>query len=387
MKKLTCQFITACIISLGIYSSAFAVTTAFQDGKMPDDSYAGTQDSFLVERSPTSNFGNELELKADGIQFDPNSGQYGEVASVIKWEVSSIPITAKIISATITLEILNPSNEPYNILSQHNPWSEASVAWKDLNSSNVLGTIISSVPGMITVNLNAAGVALVQGWVNGSTPNNGIAIRTVNSNNGIVFSSRESGGISPKLEVSFSTQPLGNLNFVLKDCADSSCGREPNTIGQVIDLQSSREAQVLVPYNNPTGENYNFLMRFSSEKADDIIQIPNASNPAFFFEESDCLGFPYVSTSSLSDAQWSIFDQHFLFRIDDKTKIPPTIQAVELWIPTSDAPQTVTIVSALVDDECVIPSNSPVVGEFRQVEKIDENILSTLIPPYEIDFN
>ncbi len=387
MKKYTCHFVAVLIISLCIYSSAFAITIAFQDGSMPDTSYSGTQDSFLVERSPASNFGNELELKADGIQFDPDSGQYGEVATVIQWDVSSIPNTAKITSASITLDIINPSDGTYNILSQHIPWSESSVAWKDLNTSNVLGTIISSAPGTITINLNGAGVALVQGWVNGSTPNNGIAVRTVNSNDGIVLSSRESVAVAPKLEVTFSTQPLENLKFVLKDCADSNCGREPSIIGPVIDIQSSREVQVLVPYENSTSKKYNFLMRFSSDKADGNTQIPNASNPAFFYEENDCLGLPYVSTGSLSNAQWSIFDQHFLVRVDDKTQISPTIQAVELWIPTSDTPQTVTIVSALVEDECIIPPNSPVVGEFRQVERIDENILNTLVPPYEIDFN
>ncbi len=189
---------------------------------MPDSSYSGTQDSYLVERSLTLNFGTEEELKADGVQFDSNSGQYGEVASLVQWDVSAIPATAVVTAASITFDFIDASSGTYKILTQHNPWSEGTATWNDLNTSNILGIIPPFSFGQVTINLNAAGVAIVQGWVNGLIPNNGVAIRTGGTNNGIEMNSSESGEFRPKLEVIYSSNPnntaLNKTNLYFKYC-------------------------------------------------------------------------------------------------------------------------------------------------------------------------
>ncbi len=183
--------------------------SGFQDGSLPNGNYGGTEDSYLVQRSPSANFGSETSIQADGVQFDPASGKYGEVAAIIKWDVSSIPASAQVSRVFVTFNYSDASSGPYNIYSQNTDWSEGSVSWDDMDpGATLLGVIPPFTFDIGPIELNPDGVALVQDWINGATPNNGLIIRTAGSNNGIRMDSSESSGFRPKLEIVF-TEPTG----------------------------------------------------------------------------------------------------------------------------------------------------------------------------------
>ncbi len=169
----------------------------------------------MVERSPSANFGNETIIQADGVQFDPASGKYGEVAAIIKWDVSSIPPTAKVNKVFLTFNYTDASSGFYRVYSQDSPWSENTVNWDDMNQGpTLLGFIPPFTFDVAPIKLTEEGVAVVQGWVDGSVPNNGLIIRSGGTNNGIRMESSESSGFRPVLEIIYvdADTPAPGLN-------------------------------------------------------------------------------------------------------------------------------------------------------------------------------
>ncbi len=168
---------------------AWAVTSQF----------TAVEDTFISESFPNTNYGSDITLLADG-----DDGTGGELATLIKWDLSSIPAGATVTAASITLNIFDISPGAYNIIRQNTPWSEGTADWSNLSGSAVVrGVIPAFASGQATINLNAAGVALVQGWLNGVFDNNGVTIRTAGTTNGIDMDSRDSSGFAPVLEVTY----------------------------------------------------------------------------------------------------------------------------------------------------------------------------------------
>ncbi len=177
-------------------SPAFAVT----------DTFTNAEDSYARSTSPTKNYGSETVLLADGVSQDPDTGTYGEIVTIVQWDISSIPASATVTGASVSFNYTNNSSGVYNFYSQDSAWSEATVDWNDLDQGpTVLATVPPFTSGVGISVLNASGVALVQGWVDGSIPNNGLILRTGGTNNGIVMDSNESQGSAPTLEVTYTT--------------------------------------------------------------------------------------------------------------------------------------------------------------------------------------
>ncbi len=177
------------IILLFFSVPSFAVTASF----------TAVEDSFISETDPTHNFGSDTALLADG-----DDGLGGELWTLIKWDVSSIPSNAIVSAASIKLNLFDSSGGPYNIIRQNTPWSEGTVNWGNRTGSALVRGIIPAFSlGQVTIPLNEHGINLVQGWLDGGFVNNGITIRTAGTTNGIDMDSRESGGFSPTLEVTY----------------------------------------------------------------------------------------------------------------------------------------------------------------------------------------
>ncbi len=185
-------------------SAPQTVTVNFQN----NGSYSGTQDAILRQRSPSSNYSNDTELVADGVEQDPSNGRYGEVMSVLSWDVSSIPNNAVVQSASITFNMVDPSSADYHFYEAKVPWAEGSVTWDDFSNTSSLGSaILGIIPPLIwntqTFNLNSSGINLLQGWIDGSISNNGLVVRTSGTNNGIIFNSSEASFGQPILSITY----------------------------------------------------------------------------------------------------------------------------------------------------------------------------------------
>jgi hypothetical protein len=140
----------------------------FQNGAAPAASYAGTTDATIRQASASSNFGNVTTCRVDG-----DEGGGADLACLLRWNATSIPIGSMIQSASITLRALAGTTQTYGLYPVLRSWNESEVTWQRSTTSSTwqiagakgstdrgdaIGTITGS--GSVTVALNAGGIAL-----------------------------------------------------------------------------------------------------------------------------------------------------------------------------------------------------------------------------------
>lgn len=190
-------------------AQALSSTTTFQNGT---NGYDGTTDSHIRESAPSTNYGSAQSCEADG-----NETNGTDKSCLIRWDVSSVPASATVQAASVTLRITNSSSNTYSIYALRRAWAEAATTWNAANqdtswqTSGALGAedrgaVIGSVTGSgtKTVSLNAAGVALVQAWVRGDG-NFGFVIADSANSDGLAVASSEYSTVAyrPKLTIQY----------------------------------------------------------------------------------------------------------------------------------------------------------------------------------------
>ena len=194
-------------------------SVVFRDGSSPTGAYAGARDTTLSQSAPATARGGETMLLMDG---DDPAGSGQDQVTLAGWDVSSIPAGATITSASIQLTVTNTSTGSYEVYEALRPWTESEATWSQASAgipwsspgaagtgdrgTAVLGTVSAAALGLLNVALNASGVALVQGWVNGGTPNRGFVIANSATTDGADVHSSESATVSarPALSIQYS---------------------------------------------------------------------------------------------------------------------------------------------------------------------------------------
>jgi hypothetical protein len=200
---------------LGILEQALTATVTFQQGV---SSYSGTTDATLAQASPSANAGNATTCEVDG---DDGSGV--DKSCLIRWALSGIPSGAIVTAASIKLRAIDSSANSYDVYAVERAWTESQTTWNQAASSvpwgnpgalapSDRGARIGSVTGSgtRTITLDAAGIALVQRWVNGGL-NAGILIANASNTDGLDFAASQHGTASyrPKLSITYTTDPGG----------------------------------------------------------------------------------------------------------------------------------------------------------------------------------
>ncbi|MCP4265962.1 MAG: DNRLRE domain-containing protein [Candidatus Brocadiaceae bacterium] len=201
------------------------VTFEFQNGNLPDASYSGTNDSYIFENGPDTNFGNNADLRIDG---DDPSATNNDVTTLISWDISSIPAGSTVLSASITFQVFNYSNNSYELYQTLLDWDEYQSTWNQAETGNSwqiagaqgavdrsaieLGSIIATSNGSYTIPLNTAGLAVIQDWINGASPNYGFVIANSISSDGIDIRSSEYSNSAqrPRLTIVYSPDTTDN---------------------------------------------------------------------------------------------------------------------------------------------------------------------------------
>jgi cysteine-rich repeat protein len=186
-------------------------------------------DTYLSANDVTYNNGGNTALHADGTT-DTNRR-----TTLLKWDLSSIPSDATVSSASLSLYVEDASPLAFNLYNMRRAWVEGtgnraasttSANWNTYDGSNSWGTVGAantgsdrydtnlwgattssfSSTGSKTEALNANGVGVVQGWINGSA-NNGLIIQNYSgsTNNAAFFTSREGSTTAnrPTLNISY----------------------------------------------------------------------------------------------------------------------------------------------------------------------------------------
>ena len=156
-------------------------TVSFQDGTFPTANYAGTQDTKIRGDFPDRVFGSSKRLEIDG---NP------DIATLLKWDVGVIPAGSTVVSASINVDVIKTSSDTFNILEVFQPWVESETTFNLVHSGmpwespgaqgnsdrgvTALGTITAPDLGIVAVDLNDAGLAVVQSWIRNPADNQGI---------------------------------------------------------------------------------------------------------------------------------------------------------------------------------------------------------------------
>lgn len=166
--------------------------------------YVGTQDTYVASGNPNDFWGNDEDILADG-----SDGSNDELVTLLQWDVSSIPNTAIVTGVSVVLDVFNRSSGEYRLSVMEQVWSESTATWNNTAPTSHRGALLASfIPSntdVYDIELNAAAIALVQAWVQGSTPNHGVMIESAGSNNGIDMRSSEyaSWAQRPKLKIEY----------------------------------------------------------------------------------------------------------------------------------------------------------------------------------------
>ncbi|MEO1498813.1 MAG: Calx-beta domain-containing protein [Planctomycetota bacterium] len=212
----------------GLESRELLTTVVFQEGL---DDYVGQEDTVIYSREPNVNFGTEGSISPD--QQDANGARQGLVqfGDIIGDQPGQIPVGSKINSATLTLEVVNPSNTSmqmslYRMLT---PWSESTATW---NTFGAIGGVQASEgessdlpPDAILYDSDTSGASATAGifdvtksvtfWALGAE-NYGWMVES-SATDGWDFRTKESAqNIRPRLTVDF-TAPSGAGEFEFLD--------------------------------------------------------------------------------------------------------------------------------------------------------------------------
>lgn len=200
-------------------------TLAFQDGIAPGPAYAGTRDTYISQRRPTTVLGSSPTLWVDG---DDVSGT--DLSILARWDLAAIPAGSVVDSATLSFNVTNTSSQAFDVYEIKRDWVEAQATWNVYvtglswqtpgalgaadRGSSPLGSVTGPVPGISSWPLNAAGVAVVQSWLDRPLANHGIVFAHPTNADAVGLSSREdaSASLRPRLSVTYRPGPVDLLS-------------------------------------------------------------------------------------------------------------------------------------------------------------------------------
>ena len=196
-------------------------TISYQQAYAPSRAYAGAADTFIASASPTAASGESQTLEVDG---DPAR------LALMRWSIPDVPVDAVITRASITLDILDGSGDAFQLFAVSRDWTPEGATWertgleswrnKGLTSLGdrgiiALGTLEHPSSGLHTIDLNAAGLAVVQFWASRPEQNYGVVlVPVVNATDGLDIASAESTSPErrPRLELEYVTNKVTFLN-------------------------------------------------------------------------------------------------------------------------------------------------------------------------------
>jgi len=168
----------------GIIETADLITT-FQQGVSPSAAYSGCDDTFLWTLEPNTQHDNGgidyLDLRV--------MSESDKANTIIRFDISSIPPKAAVVSATLVLRHWGSFNPGFNVGAYplKRAWVENQATWNNCSTGNAWGTAggmgetdIGSMESSAIVSSSVTAIfsipIMVQGWIDGTLPNNGVML-------------------------------------------------------------------------------------------------------------------------------------------------------------------------------------------------------------------
>lgn len=218
----------------------------FQNGAVPIAGYAGNADTTIASGAPPG----WSVWNGWGHNLDGSGGKHE--SALLAFDVSAIQPGATVKAASLVLHVTNASTDSYPIYEALQPWTESGACWFEYDTGKpwaavgadstgdhggvVLGNVTASTVGTVTIPLNAAGVQLVQDWVNGRRPNHGFQIINYLGSDDLSFDDRENktSAVRPALQVTFN----GTLVVPVTTGTDAGSSQEPTAAEPAVPLDA-----------------------------------------------------------------------------------------------------------------------------------------------------
>lgn len=188
------------------------------------------QDSFLDENDPFRNWGHNPELWNQ--QYDNDDSR-----SVLQFDLSGISADATLIRAGLMIYVTWPdeSGLPVTVHRITDAWTESGVNWDntadDHDPDTVYGSFTPTAIGQYAIDVTT----LVQEWIDGDHPNNGLMLLSTSTGYTSLFASKESHvmGQVPSLIIQTEDQSTGKGLRVATGTyeGDDSGGRQITGVG------------------------------------------------------------------------------------------------------------------------------------------------------------
>ncbi|HEY8210925.1 MAG TPA: DNRLRE domain-containing protein [Myxococcaceae bacterium] len=166
------------------------VPTLFRDGQSPTPAYAGTRDATIHDGAETPW---QPGVNYDGLD-DFLGGAPDNASTLLRFDFSAVPPSTIIQSATLQVHLgADAPGQSFPIYQCLQPWTATGADWDRYDgvttwagagasgagdlAGQALGTLPTGSGGTVQVSLSDAGVALVQEWIAGTTPNHGFALQ------------------------------------------------------------------------------------------------------------------------------------------------------------------------------------------------------------------
>ncbi|HUW82091.1 MAG TPA: Calx-beta domain-containing protein, partial [Phycisphaerae bacterium] len=249
-------------VASGTTAQAAEFTVTFQNGVSPDASYAGCDDNWIYDLYPDLNYGNNDW--GNGVGFYAS----GVKRSLIKFDVSAIPTTVTVMSAKLQIMIEKADGtktiEAYQV---YRPWTRTGSTWNNYDGGSLWASAGCSdttvdrsgvLAGSVVIASGDVGqwkeidldAGLVQGWVAGTNPNNGVLLKAVDEAALEIRYRAENYttvGERPKLVVTYMDQ-APELPVVGFDLAASSGDESVTPANLAVSLSAAYVQTVTVDY-------------------------------------------------------------------------------------------------------------------------------------------
>jgi hypothetical protein len=200
---------------------ALTCTKVFQNGVAPTSSYSGNKDTTLKEAEPNANFHTNVLSSIIGSD---------ERAFVLKWDVSAIPPSATVVSATLGVEVQSSTVEDYQVYEVKRVWAAPQATWNvavvgpsgawqvpGAQGASDRGSLVGTLggdglTGAHVVPFNSSGIAMVQSWVS-TQVSHGVIIANPSNTDSVMIHTADASTVSkrPRLSVTYTTAGSGGV--------------------------------------------------------------------------------------------------------------------------------------------------------------------------------
>lgn len=267
-------------------------------------------DTRISATAPTTNYGTAAALQTDGTP---------DIATLFRLDLGVVPRNSVVQSVEISFHVSTPTSSTFEIYELLKAFNEtqatfqratSATAWQVAGANGatdrgttVLGTITPSSTGRMTISLNAAGIAVVQKWVNNPSINNGFILMDYGDSNGLAqFSSRNDANSAnrPSFSITYTNDPPTAVNdfySVLRggtlDADDKDGG--DSLIGNDIDPENAPLTASLV-----SGPSHGTLTLQANGKFVYTHNGNSATSDSFTYRVSDGLNLSNIATAFIS---------------------------------------------------------------------------------------